>query len=156
MCMKKYLFLLMAVAMAFSSCKKSKDKNNGPCGDPLPECGDMMCLVYWYDFDFRIVDKATGADLVFGANPRYTVNDIKLFYDAAGTHPIQLAVDTPGKKFYTKTANEQMYLIINSQVYDIDIVFKGVTCCSAQVRDLKIDNQVICTCCTDVIGVPVN
>jgi hypothetical protein len=154
--MKKYVLLLLAAAMTFSSCKKSKDQNNGPCGTPLPECGDIMCIAYWYNFDFRVVDKATGADLVFGANPRYTVNDIKLFFDAAGTHPVPIVVDTPGKKFQTMTAREQVYLIINSQVYDVDIVFQPESCCSSKVKDLKIDNQVVCTCCADVIGVPVN
>jgi hypothetical protein len=49
------------------------------------------------NFDFRLIDKATGTDLVFGTNPKYTANDIKLYYDVGRTIPIQFQLDNNSK-----------------------------------------------------------
>lgn len=126
------------------------------CGHPELDC-DYTCLVYWYNFSFKVVDKNTGADLVFGANPRYTTNDIKLYYDAAGTRPAHgLQIDATNKKFKLMAAREELYLFINTQSYRLDLTFRPESCCSSIVKDLKIDNQQVCTCCNEVIHVPVN
>jgi hypothetical protein len=94
--------------------------------------------------------------LLFGSNPSYTISDVKLFTDAARMNPINIMADNANKKIQCMSAKDEMYLEIKgATVYKISTEFKGNDCCSNRVKSLKIDNIPVCTCCSDVISVPV-
>lgn len=145
--MKKYIILLLAVTSLFA-CKKSN-------GDDEQAC-EYVCIVHHYNFDFRLVDKNTGADLVFGANPRYSTADIKLFYDAAGAYPINIAANTSARAFGTFLGTQTMYLKVGTTTYKLDATYRGLDCCSSIVETLKIDGVNVCTHCSAIIEIPVN
>lgn len=146
--MKKYILLLLLVTMAFS-CKKSKDN------DDTNECL-INCFIHVSQFNYRLVDKTTGADLVFGANPRYTPGDVQLFFDAAGTAPIHLMTDTTAKAFKTLFGKATMYLKVGGITYKVDVTWRELDCCTSIVETLKIDGVSVCVHCNEIIEIPVN
>ena len=150
--MGKFIISFIITALIFS-CNKESDKN---CGDPVPDCTGIQCFVNTYNFQFRIVDKNTGSDLVFGNNPRYTINDVHLFADAAHSTPIGLTADGNEKLFRTLDARTQMYLAVGTGNYLVTASFRTLDCCTFIVKDLRLDNQSVCTCCTSVIALGVN
>jgi hypothetical protein len=107
--------------------------------------------------DFKLVDKTSGEDLVFGVNPRYALSDIKIFYDSGRTIPLNFTADNAAKKFATGFTRPEMYLEIKgTTVYKLAAEFKANDCCSNRVKSLTVDNKPVCTCCGDVIAIPVN
>jgi hypothetical protein len=148
------IFIILAIATLSFSCKKTTRNN---CADTEANCKTVLCFTHNYYFDFRVVDKVTGADLVFGTNPRYAAGDIRLFYDAAATMPIQLVVDNSAKTFRTLFAREKMYLVVaGTATYKLDAAFRLVDCCSSRVRQLEIEGLTVCACCSDIIPVAIN
>jgi hypothetical protein len=146
--MKKYILLLLVVTLAFS-CKKSK-------GDSEDDC-NINCFIYQTQFNFRLVDKVTGQDLVFGANPRYTTSDVQVFFDAAGTLPMNgMQADAATKSFRTTFAKTTMYLKVVGTTYKLDVTFRENGCCSSIVETLKVDGVSLCSHCNEVIGIPDN
>lgn len=146
--MKKYILLLLAITIAFS-CKKSKDNNEDDC--------NINCFIYQTQFNFRLVDKVTGQDLVFGANPRYTTSDVQVFFDAAGTTPMSgMQADTATRSFRTIFAKTSMYLKVGGATYKLDAAFRENGCCSSIVETLKVDGVSLCSHCNEVIEIPVN
>jgi hypothetical protein len=151
--MKKF-FILLFIPVMIISCKKAR---NNKCDPPELNCADIMCITHNYTFGFRIVDKETGADLVFGSNPRYTTSDIKLYSDASATIPIPLFVDSPNKAIRTSFARPKMYMTLGAgSPIMLDAEFAAVACCASRVQSLKVAGQSICTCCSDVILIPDN
>ncbi|HMU45441.1 MAG TPA: hypothetical protein PKC72_03685 [Chitinophagaceae bacterium] len=149
----KKLFYLLVISFLVNSCDKKTPSN---CPEPELDCTTVRCLIYNYNFDFRIVDKNTGADLVFGTSPRYTESDVALFLDAAQTIPVSLTSDAGQKIFSTSQANEVMYLVIaGTTSYKITVDFKKVNCCLSRVKNLSVNGKTVCTCCADAIEVPV-
>jgi hypothetical protein len=144
--MKKYIILLLAITTLFA-CKKSKSDD---------ETCEYVCVAHHYKLNFRLVDKTTGAELVFGANPRYNAADIKLFIDAAGTHPIPLNTNTTVKSFETFMGKQTMYLKAGATTYKLDATYRFYDCCASIAETLKIDGVSICTHCDEIINVPVN
>ena len=153
--MKSYLIALLWTVFLFSaSCKKSVKSN---CDGPELNCTVIRCVISWSYMDFKLVDKTTGADLIFGANPRYTQADVKIFYDAARTIPLNFTIDNAGKKFSTGFTRNEMYLEIKgTTVYKMNAEFKAVGCCSNRVKSMMINSKSVCTCCGDVIAIPVD
>lgn len=152
--MKKGPLILLTIALLFSSCKKSK---NTSCNEPDLNCGDIMCFAHWDYFDFTLVDKQTGEDLLFDPNPRYTTDEVKLYFDAARTYPINIIADNNKQKLICMRAKKEMYLEIKGNtVYKITADFKAVDCCSTRVKTLSLDAVSICGCCNDMISLPVN
>ena len=145
------VFLFLFIPFLFFSCKKAK-----PCEDSKMDCSAIRCFAFLSHFEFRLVDKANGNDLVFGSNPRYLTNDVKLYYDAARTFPNQITIDVAGKKFMTMFSKEVMYLEIKGvDVYKLTADFRGIDCCSNRVKTLWIDGLMTCSCCTDVASLAV-
>jgi hypothetical protein len=148
--MRTALILLVFVALGFS-CKKSMN-----CEEPNLDCSSIRCIAHWYNFSFKLIDKTTGADLVFGANPRYTSNDIKLYSDVGRTIPLQLQIDHNSKTISTMTAKEEMYLEIKGiDVYKLTAEFISKDCCNSRVRTLWQDGQMVCSCCSDDISLSI-
>jgi hypothetical protein len=153
MVMKKIIIISLLAIISFS-CKKKTDNN---CADADLDCSAINCFLITYDLKFRVTDKITGADLVFGTNPRYTTGDIKLYYDAAAIHPINLQIDANAKLFSTVMARNEMWLVIKGGTpYKLNASFRVVGCCSQVLRSLNINGQSLCTCCGDSVNIPVN
>lgn len=151
--MKNFILLFLA-SVTLLGCKKKSTSN---CPEPDLNCGGISCLVYNYHFDFRLVDKTSGADLVFGTSPRYNASDIKLFSDAAKQIPVPVNVDNVNKLFVVTKAKTEMYLeVAVANTYKIIANFKKVDCCSERIKDLNMDNQSVCVCCNDAIELKVN
>ncbi|MBL7743559.1 MAG: hypothetical protein JNN00_08825 [Chitinophagaceae bacterium] len=146
-------FLLLFL-LFFISCHKPRVT---ACNEPEPDCSHIVCVAHWDYFNFKLTDKVTGKDLLFGTNPRYTTGEVRIFSDAARTSPINFFTDTVNKKLVCMNARGVMYLeIAGNAVYKLTAEFKSAGCCSARIKFLQVDNSIICTCCSDVIAVPVN
>ena len=148
----KIIYVLLAFFLFSFSCERTES-----CEDPKLDCANIRCFAFWSYFEFRIVDKSTGADLVFGNNSRYNSKEVKLFSDAARTIPVSLNIDETNKIFKAMTAREEMYLEIKgTNVYKLTAEFKPNDCCSNRVKGLRMDGEMICSCCTNAIPIPVN
>ena len=146
--------VVAVLIITFFSCNKTKSEN---CDGPELDCSAIRCLMHDLNFDFRLTDKSTGADLVFGTNPRYTDADIKLYSDIARMAPLTLFFDTSKKMIQTVNASNEMYLVIkNTDVYKLAAEFRSESCCSSRVKTLSVDARSICTCCSDAISFSVN
>jgi len=147
--MRIALTLLLFVSLGIA-CKKS---NN--CEGSNRDCSDTMCIAFWSYFEFKLTDKTTGADLVFGPNPKYTTSDIKLYYDAARTFSIGVLVDN-SNRFLVMDAHEEMYLEIKgTDIYKLTAEFRDESCCSRRVKTLWRDGQMVCSCCPDAISLSI-
>ena len=146
--------VLAVLIITFFSCNKSKSEN---CDGPELDCSAIRCLMHAFNFDFRLTDKSTGADLLFGANPRYIEADIKLYSDLARSVSIPITFDNTKKLIQTSFSKQEMYLVIkNTDVYKLTADFRTESCCSSRVKTLSIDGQSICSCCSDAISFSVN
>ena len=150
----KKLFGIFIFALLFVACKKS---NNASCPDTDEDCSGVACLIHNYYFYFRLIDKTSGEDLVFGSHPRYTAADVSLFSDADRNFPIPIIEDAGHQYFKVSVAQPEMYLVIaGSGVYKLNVDFKLVDCCTSRVKNLSIDGRTICTCCSNAIELPVD
>lgn len=148
----RILFFILLFSSSFLSCEKEET-----CKDLNLDCSNISCFAFWSYFEFKLVDKTTGSDLIFGTNPRYSFNDIKLFADAAKTIPLNLTKDDSKNWLQTMTARAEMFLEIKgTETYKLSAEFSANDCCSNHVKSLVIDGFVICTCCTEVIPIPVS
>jgi len=149
----KKLFYLLLISLLVNSCEKKSTPN---CPDTEEDCTTIRCLITNYAFNFRVIDKNTGTDLVFGPSPRYNVADIALYQDATHTIPISLTTDAGKKIFTALQATSEMHLVIaNTTSYKLNVDFRKLECCLYQVKNLSVNGQSICTCCADAIEVPV-
>jgi len=145
--MRTTLVMVLFVALVIS-CRKS-----GNCDELHLDCSSRECIAYWEYFTFRLIDKTTGADLVFGTNPKYTANDIKLYPDVGRAFPIQFHLDNNKKTILVMSARHEMYLEIKgTDIYKLTVEFREESCCSSRVRTLWQDGQMVCSCCPDVIS----
>ena len=149
--MRTALILLIFVFPAFS-CKKSKNQ----CDESNIDCSAIQCVTHFNYFSFKLRDKTTGADLVFGTSPRYTASDIKLYYDVGRIYSMELQLDNNNKTILSHTARHEMYLEIKgTDVYKLTTEFRTETCCSSRVKALWQDGQMVCSCCTDAISLSI-
>jgi len=144
--------LILAVFLALSfSCNKSKN-----CDKPEPDCSSVNCVHLISTFEFKLVDKTTGADLVFGNNPRYTSADIKIFSDLGRSYPLPLIFDNDKKLIRLVNAKTEMYLVIKTtDAYKLTAEFRTEICCSIRVKTLWQDGEMVCSCCPDAISLSV-
>lgn len=150
---KIYFILVSAGLLMVSACHKSKTTS---CPEPSFDCSAILCVTHHYNFNFTLTDKINGQDLVFSASPRYTPADIKLYRDPARTNPLILQVDSANRKLQCINASEEMYLELKGgTVYHLSAMFDADGCCSSRVKDLQVNNQFVCTCCSEAISVPV-
>ena len=143
----RFAFIIL-VAITIFSCKKPANSN---CQDV--ECKEnIQCVAHWYIFEFKLLDKNTREDIVFGNNPRCNVSDIKLFSDVARIYPINLYIDSADSKIMAISARPQMYLEIKgTDIYQLTAEFRGDGCCSSRIKNLWQDGKLVCSCCDAVI-----
>lgn len=139
------------IALWLPSCRKSKT-----CEEPKPDCSTIHCIAHFDYFEFRLLDKETGEDLVFSSNPRYITSEIKLFADPGKTMPLSLTADSDRKTFKTGQARENMWLELEgSQVFKLTVSFMINDCCSNRVKSITIDGKTVCSCCDQIIPIKV-
>lgn len=150
----KKLSLALMLTILLLGCKK---EDTSSCPDPVLNCAGVNCLLTYYYLDFRVIDNDTSEDLVFGPSPRYSVSDIELFADAAKTVSIPITADNAQKLFKVQQAEPEMYLVVaGATSYKISADFRKTDCCSYRVKNLKIDDQSICVCCSDAVELKVD
>ncbi|HEX3167060.1 MAG TPA: hypothetical protein VHQ93_12420 [Chitinophagaceae bacterium] len=148
--MRTTLIMVLFVALVIS-CRKS-----GNCDELYLDCSSRECIAYWEYFTFRLMDKTTGADLVFGATPKYTANDIKLYSDVGRAFSIHFDLDYNSRTILVMSARQEMYLEIKgADIYKLTAQFREESCCNSRVRTLWRDGQMICSCCPDAISLSV-
>ncbi len=130
--MKRKFSILVLLSMLLFACQKQKDDQQYNCG-PVHPCNDIQCFAFLTNFNFTIVDEATGADLIFGSNPTLAASDVKLFIKSNSpyTQIITLA-DEPGKAIKTIFGSDTMALQIKNEPLKFIAVkqFCSTDCCS--------------------------
>jgi len=81
-------------------------------------------------FNFQVVDKTSGADLFFGVQPTYTLNDIKVVFKNASNKVDSLA---PPQKINTGSVEYFHYIIPGNHAIDT---------CFIKIKNLKTDTVI--------------
>lgn len=126
------------------SCKK-KTENRFDCGEPVI-CPAVVCVAFWSNFNFTIVDAATGRDLLFGSNPTLTAADIKLFVKSNSPYrEVPLINDTDKKQLRTLQATDTMALQIKDEPLQYLLVksFCANECCSRTAVELLHEGKLL-------------
>lgn len=128
----KYSFLIIFASLALSvSCKKHTE-NQFDCGEPVV-CHAVVCVAFWNNFHFSIVDAKTGTDLIYGSNPTLTSADIKLYIKSNSPYTqVQLINDVDKKQLRTMSAADTMAIQIKDEPLQYILVknFCANECCS--------------------------
>ena len=147
----KKLILILSVSFLFLTCNKKS-----VCDEPNLDCSSIRCIAHFDYFEFRLMDKTTGKDLVFSNDPKYDISEIKLFADVNRTIPLTLTADINKSSLISSDAKTLMYLEIKgTDVYRMDATFGKKDCCSDQVKTLRMNDQSVCTCCDPVISLKI-
>lgn len=93
------------------------------------------CLLVPYalilpSFDFKLVDKATGTDLFFSAQPTYSLNDIKIVFKNSNNKVDSLA---PPQKIDNGSGEHFRYIIPGNHATDT---------CFIKIKNLKTDTVI--------------
>lgn len=135
----KYPFLIILASLSlFVSCKK-KSEQSYQCKTDLI-CPAVVCVAYWSNLHFTIVDKATGRDLLFGANPTLTAADIKLYKKQNSPYTeVPVLVDNNKKRLFTLQASDTMALQIKNEALQYLLVkkFCADECCARTAVEVK-------------------
>ncbi len=143
--MNRIVFSLSVFCLLFFSCEKQPE-NRYDCGPSSASvCPDILCIAYWSYFNFSIVDKTTGADLVFGSNPTLSPADIKLFVKTNSPYrQINLIADSSTNTMFAMTAADTMAIQIKSEPLQYIVVktYCGA-CCSRSAVELVYEGQLL-------------
>jgi hypothetical protein len=141
----KHLFLIILASLSlFVSCKK-KSEQGYQCKTDLI-CPAVVCVAYWSNLHFTIVDKATGRDLLFGSNPTLTAVDIKLYKKQNSPYTeVPVIVDNNKKQLYTLQAADTMALQIKNGSLQFLVVkkFCADECCARTAVELKHEGRLL-------------
>lgn len=125
--------LFFSLVILFYSCECV---GNSPCSD---------------NFQFRIVDKANGQDLVFGPTPTYNKDSVYLFTNLSGyTGPISKEINN---EFYSELFMPADTLFLRLTSTDIDTIYlnykyvKSQCCTYARkgygvIKSIRFNNQI--------------
>jgi hypothetical protein len=140
--MKIKILLSAAIIILFFSCKKNKPAVT-QCNNPVI-CGDINCFAFWRLFNFTIIDKVSGNNLVFGSTATLSPLDVKLYYNNT-QNEITKIVDTASKSFMIFAANDTMLLKIKNEPLKTIIVktFCAKECCSTTAVEIIYDGQLL-------------
>jgi hypothetical protein len=141
--MKIKNLLLLAFIVTLISCKKHK--NDTFACDTSLLCNNVNCITFLSNFSFTIVDKTTGADLIFGSNPTLTPADVKLFFNSNPQYGIQKYTDSTKKAFSIISASDTMSLQIKNEPLKLITVkaFCSKGCCSRDAVEIIYDGDLL-------------
>jgi hypothetical protein len=152
--MKIKILLPLALTVILFSCKKNN--NEIYTCNPPPLCNDINCIAFLSNFSFTIVDKTTGADLIFGSNPTLTPADVKLFFNSASQYVISKYTDSTKKAFSTIFARDTMSLQIKNEPLKLITVklFCLKDCCSREAVEIIYDGNLLVADDKNLIRIP--
>jgi hypothetical protein len=141
--MKIKILLPLALIFILFSCKKHKN-DTYTCGTSLL-CNNVNCVAFLSNFSFTIVDKTTGADLIFGSNQTLTPADVKLFFNSNSQYGIQKYTDSTKKAFSIIFASDTMSLQIKNEPLKLIIIktFCSKGCCSRDAVEIIYDGSLL-------------
>lgn len=140
----KHLLIILALLSLFVSCKK-KSEQGYRCKTDLI-CPAVVCVAYWSNLHFTIIDKATGRDLLFGSNPTLTAVDIKLYRKQNSPYTeVPVLVDNDKKRLYTLQAGDTMALQIKNEALQYLLVkkFCADECCARNAVEVKHEGKLL-------------
>src|ERR1700754_668139 len=115
----QYCAGLMLLLICFSCSKKEKTN-----------CLIAPAALILPSFNFQLVDKNTGADLFFSAQPAYSLNDIKVIFKNANNKVDSLA---PPQKISDGSGEHFQYVIPGNHTSDT---------CFIKIKNLKTDTVI--------------
>lgn len=142
--MKRSLLIILALFSLFVSCKK-KSEQGYQCKTDLV-CPAVMCIAYWSNLHFTIVDKATGRDLLFGSNASLTAADIKLYKKQNSPYTeVPVLIDNDKKRLYTAQASDTMALQIKDEPLQYLLVkkFCADQCCARNAVEIVQEGKLL-------------
>ena len=142
--MKHPFLIILASLSLFVSCKK-KSEQGYQCKTDLI-CPAVVCVAYWSNLHFTIVDKATGRDLLFGSNPTLTAADIKLYKKQNSPYTeVPVLVDNDKKRLFTLQAADTMALQIKNGSLQFLVVkkFCADECCARTAVEVKHEGRLL-------------
>ena len=142
--MKHLLLIILASFSLFVSCKK-KSEQGYQCKTDLV-CPAVVCVAYWSNLHFTIVDKATGRDLLFGSNPTLTAADIKLYRKQNSPYTeVPVLVDNDKKRLFTLQASDTMALQIKNESLHFLVVkkFCADECCARNAVEIVQEGKLL-------------
>lgn len=140
----KHLLIILAFISLFISCTK-KSEQGYQCKTDLV-CPAVVCVAYWSNLHFTIVDKATGADLLFGTNATLTAADIKLYRKQNSPYTeVPVIVDNNKKRLYTLQATDTMALQIKNGSLQFLVVkkFCADECCARTAVEVRQEGKLL-------------
>ena len=143
-CMKHTILIILTSLSFFVSCKK-KVEEGYQCNTDLI-CPAVVCVAYWSNLHFTIVDKTTGRDLLFGSNPSLTAADIKLYRKQNSPYTeVPLYVDNNKKRLYTLQAADTMALQIKNGSLQFLVVkkFCADECCARTAVEIVQEGKLL-------------
>jgi hypothetical protein len=142
--MKHPFLIILASLSLFVSCKK-KSEQGYQCKTDLV-CPAVVCVAYWSNLHFTIVDKTTGRDLLFGSNPTLTAADIKLYRKQNSPYTeVPVIADNNKKQLYTLQAADTMALQIKNGSLQFLVVkkFCADECCARNAVEVKHEGRLL-------------
>ena len=153
------IILYVSFFILLNSCKKSFE-NNAACGPPPVSCGycDFGETDY---FSFTLIDKISGADLIFSSNPSIAISEVKLFYNTVPmSHQIPFQVDSTNKllksyKSSTFISRDTLWLKIKNDIHKKIVVrtFCSQKCCSSNITEILYDGNTYIAGIDDLIKI---
>ncbi len=142
--MKLKNILAAAIIGLLFSCKKSESVITTKCKMSVI-CGDIQCITSTTNINFRLVDKNTGNNLLFGVNPVLTINDVKLYSNSTTQFQINKYADTLSQSLQVMYASEMMNLQVkNEPLKQISIkTFCDYGCCSRTAVEIMYDGELL-------------
>jgi hypothetical protein len=140
----KHLLIICSLLSLFVSCKK-KAEESYQCKTDLV-CPAVVCVAYWSNLHFTVVDKTTGADLLFGANATLTAADIKLYRKQNSPYTeVPVLVDNDKKRLYTLQAADTMALQIKNGSLQFLLVkkFCADECCARTAVEVRQEGRLL-------------
>ncbi|MBY0479298.1 MAG: hypothetical protein K2Q24_16740 [Chitinophagaceae bacterium] len=138
------IFFLLLTALFFFSCNRRDEPIGYHCTGAPPACAAVMCIAFWTNFNFTLIDAQTGNDLLFGSNPSLSVADIKLFVKTNSPYrEVKLWADSNNNRLYSMTASDTMALQIKNEPLKYLLVkkFCSTDCCSRTVVEMQYEGQ---------------
>ena len=142
--MKHPFLIILASLSLFVSCKK-KSEQGYQCKTDLI-CPAVVCVAYWSNLHFTIIDKATGRDLLFGSNPTLTAADIKLYRKQNSPYTeVPVLVDNNKKRLFTLQASDTMALQIKNEALQYLLMkkFCADECCARNAVEVKQEGKLL-------------
>ncbi|MEO5910731.1 MAG: hypothetical protein ABIP95_07565 [Pelobium sp.] len=142
----RFGFFAGVALLFFYSCVKKEDSN-------IPNthnCALVLCTQASKTFNIHILDKSNSSDLIFGSNPKYRFNDVKI-YSTRLKKNIDLSVDSTDKsnKFirFETFGTDEFVIYFASTTPDslkVETKFIAESCCGKlDITNLNLNNQSI-------------